>query len=279
MAEIDTKLISVEGIPGSGKSETARFITDFLVDNSRHAAFFEENDMNHPAEYTFHALMKDSQIKTLTLEEQRQLYDEGTKALSGLIIPLTKISVSLFGKVVPYKIYDNLEWETENPVILERWQGFSKKAAMRNKVYVFNSGVLQNPISEMMLRFDFAYSYMRDYLFNVYRTIAAMNPVVIYIKCTDIKACVEEEARHRNSDWLNGMIEHHTAQGYGKRNNFKDFDGYIDCLEARQRIEIKLLNDLPFEKLILTDPFNNWSDTRSRICEYLKSKTARLITR
>jgi hypothetical protein len=263
---------------GSGKSETAHLIADFLSDGGATASYFDENDMSHPADYAFHAFIRDDQIRTLTPEEQQQLYSEGTKRLSGIVIPLTKISVSLFGKILPYKIYEHLDWETEKPLLLERWLSFAKKAPVRSKIYVFNSGILQNPISEMMMRFDFGYPIIWDYIFSVYRTIAQLNPVIVYIKSTDIKARVEEEAFSRNASWLRSAIESYTIQGYGKRNGLTGLDGYVDCLEARQRIELKLLNELPIEKLILTDPFKNWEDAQKRLCEYLNKKSIARIS-
>ncbi len=217
--------------------------------------------------------MKEEQIRSLTPDEQRQLYSVGTKTLRGLIVPLTQVSVSMFGKVIPYKIYDNLDWESEKPVMLEQWQSFAKKVQQRSRVYVFSSCVLQNPIGEMMMRFDFGYPIIWDYTFNLFRAIAALNPLFVYIKCTNIGACIEEEIRRHNSCWLKSMIEYHTTQGFGKRNALTGLEGYIDCLEARQRIELKILNELPAEKLILTDPFNNWTDANKMISTYLEKKS------
>lgn len=273
MAAIKTKLIDIEGMPGAGKSAVARFVEDHLTDSGANMSFFEENALNHPAEYALHAFMKNEQIEALLPGEQRQLYLEGIVGLTGLVIPLTKVSVNLFGKIIPYKIYDNLDWESEKPVMLDKWQSFGKKALLRSRLYLFNSGILQNPINEMMMRFDFGYSVMWEYFFNIYRSIAAMHPVFIYIKCTDIRARIDEEARKRNSSWLNNMVDYHTSQGYGKRNGMTGVEGYVDCLEARQRIELKILNELPVEKLILTDPFNNWNETYDRISDFLKMKS------
>jgi hypothetical protein len=212
VAEIDTKLICIEGVPGSAKSAAAHFVTDFLADSGANVSCIDENDLNHPADYTFHAFMKDEQVKALTPDEQGQLYSVGTKTLRGLIVPLTQISVSLFGKVIPYKIYDNLDWESEKPVMLEQWQSFGKKALARSRIYVFNSCALQNPMGEMMMRFDFGYPIIWDYIFNLYRAIAALHPVFFYIKCTDIGACIEEEIRKHNSCWLNNLIEYQTTK-------------------------------------------------------------------
>lgn len=270
MAAIKTKLINIEGMPGSGKSTAARVIEDLLAESGTNASYYDEDALNHPADLAFHAFMKDEQILALMPDEQRQLYSEGTKKLSGLVIPLTKVSVSLFGKIIPFKIYDNLDWESEKPILLEQWQNFSKKSQMKNKTYVFNSGILKNPINEMMMRFDFGYPVIWEFFFGIFRVIAPLNPVMIYLKCTDIKARIEEEARNRNACWLTGSVDYHTSQGYGKRNGMTGLDGYVDCLEARQRIELKILNELPVKKLILTDPFVNWELSAIKIREFLQ---------
>lgn len=241
-----------------------------MAGSGANASCFDEDALNHPADFALHALMKDEQIRALMPEEQRQLYSEGTKKLSGLVIPLTKVSVSLFSKIIPFKIYDQLDWESEKPILLEQWQTFAKKALLKSRMYVFNSGVLQNPINEMMMRFGFSYPIIWEFIFSIYRAIASMNPFFIYMKCTDIKARIENEARKRHSGWLNSGIEYHTSQGYGKRNGMAGMEGYVDCLEARQRIELKILNDLPVERLILTDPFDNWQQASDKIHDFLQ---------
>lgn len=274
MAAINTKLINIEGMPGSGKSEAMRVVEEFFAGSGENVSYYDEDSLDHPADFSLHAFMRDEQIRTLASDEQRQLYSEGTKKLNGFVIPLTKVSVSLFGKIFPYKIYDNLDWESEKPILLEKWQDFAKKALMKSRVYVFNSGILKNPINEMMMRFDFGYPVIWEFFFSLYRAIAALNPIIIYLKCTDIKARVEEEVCRRNTCWLNNAVDYHTSQGYGKRNGMTGFDGYIDCLEARQRIELKIISELPVEKLILTDPLDNWEQASQKIRDALKTKSA-----
>ncbi len=273
MTDINTKLFIVEGPPCSGKSETARFIADLVAESGNKVSFFDDNDMNHPADYAFHAYMTEEQIGALTQEERRQLYSESIKMLAGYIIPLTKISVSLFGKVIPYKIYDRLDWETERPVMLELWRNFADKARVNSTSNVFNGCFLQNPINETMMRFDFPYAEISAYIHEIYRLIAPANPVVIYLKCSDIGSRIDETSGNRKAVWLSSAIPYHTSQGFGKRNNMTGFDGYIACLEARQKTELGILDKLPIRKLILTDPFDDWDSAWDKISEFVTGKS------
>ena len=47
------------------------------------------------------------------------------------------------------------------------------------------------------------------------------------------------------------------------------FDGYVACLEARQRRELDMLNALDIRKLTLTDPFRSWDAALAALYERL----------
>ncbi|SHI07718.1 shikimate kinase [Sporobacter termitidis DSM 10068] len=216
--------------------------------------------------------MTENQVKALTLEERRQLYAESVKVLDGYVIPLTKISISLFGKVVPYKIYDRLDWAVEKPVMLEHWRSFAEKARMGRRIYVFNSCFLQSPLSETMMRLDFGISQTKAYIEEIYRIIAALSPVVIYLRCSNVRARVEEVSEQRTAVWLDSAVAYHTTQGYGRRNSLTGFDGYIACLEERQKRELEILDKLPVKKLTVTDPFNDWDRAHEAIGAFFAGK-------
>jgi hypothetical protein len=272
VSEINTRLFIVEGPACSGKSETARFLADTMKKNKLPAALFDENAMNHPADYTFHAYMTEDMISQLTQEERRQLYGESVRIHDGYTIPLTKVSVNLFGKVIPYKIYDRLDWETERPVMLAHWDEFADKTTANNKIYVFNSCLLQNPVGEMLIRFNFPFSEIKAYIDDICRLITPLDPAVIYLKCTDIRARIEEISEKRTAVWLNTAVMYHTSQEYGKHSGLSGFDGYIRALEDRQDTDLQLLSMLPVKKLILTDPFKDWDSAYESIDAFLAGK-------
>ena len=47
---VETKLILVEGLPGSGKTTTARFVADWLKQRGVETAVFLEGNLDHPAD-------------------------------------------------------------------------------------------------------------------------------------------------------------------------------------------------------------------------------------
>jgi hypothetical protein len=213
--------------------------------------------------------MSFDQIKRLGQDEQVQLYAEGTEVLSGLVIPLTKISVSLFEKILPYKIYDKLGGETEKPVLLDRWLGFAQSAHTSGRIFIFEGALLQNSVCEALIRYDLGVSEIREYVKAVCQAVSSLRPVVVYLNRTDVKTCVQQVFLQRGDSWMRKMIDYYTEQRYARNNGLSGFDGYVACLERRQNVELEILGVLPDEKLILTDPFDNWDETKRRIDAFI----------
>ena len=253
--------------------EAAHFIADILTDTGRSVALFDENETEHPAEYAFHALMTEAQISELTPDERRQLYAESVRIETGYIIPLTKISVSLFGKVLPYKIYDKLDWESELPVIMERWRSFSAKAGAGDQVYVFTGSLLRNLVGETMMRYDFPRSVIQAHLMDIYRLIEPLDPAVVFLGSEDIATRINEVTSGRKTAWLSGAITQYTTQNYSKHRGLKGFDGYVECLRARQETELLILDELPIRKLILADAGLDWDSAYDAIAAFITGKT------
>lgn len=95
-----------------------------------------------------------------------------------------------------------------------------------------------------------------------------MNPVVIYLKNTDIAASVKKIANERPG-WLEDVINYHVNGNYGKQIGAKGFEGYIRCLEERQKRELRILNTLPVESFIVDNPQRNWKTAQDSILSYI----------
>ena len=265
------KLFIIEGLPCTGKSTTGRFVSDFLLKQGQAVSHYDEGTLEHPADYEFHALMTSNDLQILSYDELQQVKNIGVNENSGLVIPLSNINGELFDKIIPFKIYDCLPWETEKTAMLNHWAEFAKQAYTEDRLYIFNCCFLQNPLCEMMMRFNYPYKDIQEYIINIFEYIKTLDPVVIYLQNSKVKERVSEIARERDDEWLKSVIDYHTSQGYGKANYFDGFDGYISCLEERQKIELKILEQLPIDKIIIDTPFENWKRTHNTIVDLINS--------
>ena len=79
---------------------------------------------------------------------------------------------------------------------------------------------------------------------------------------------MEKTAKEREG-WLDAVIDYHVNGAYGKSIGAEDFDGYIRCLEERQRRELEILSRLPVTSCVIENPQRDWTaayETMRRIC-------------
>ncbi len=261
------RLYIIEGLPCSGKSTTSAFVAEILKEK-HNVCYVDEGSGNHPADYEFHAFVDENVMRNFSNEEQAEIISVAEKADKGYIVPLSHFSGELFDKLLQYKIYDFLPWETEKPVMLEKWRSFVS-GADKDMVYVFNCIMLQNPMCETMMRFGFSENASSDYIKEIADIAAPLEPVVIYLKNDDIRECVERTSAEREG-WLEAVTDYHVNGGYGKSVNAKGFDGYISCLEERQRRELRILSGLDVKSLVLDNTHRDWDKAYEKIKAFLK---------
>lgn len=258
----DTQLYIVEGLPCSGKSSTAKFIAE-----KTGGLLFDEGCGDHPADWEFNAFIPDSAAE-FTPEERSLIAQIAEKHPGGTVIPLNKVSGELFDKALKYKIYDFLDWEVERPVILAKWRKFAENA-QKNRVYIFNCVLLQNPMCETMMRFNFAPEKSLEFIREICDVIAPLNPEIVYLRNDNITSSIKAALPERGSDWLNGVVDYHCSGAYGRANGLSGFEGYIAALMERQRRELEFLPKLPVRHIVIDNPQRDWDSALSHISEEL----------
>lgn len=257
-----TRLYIVEGLPCSGKSTTAKYISDLTG-----GLLFDENCGSHPADYEFSAFIPDN-AAGFTPDERKALERVSEHSAGGIIVPLNRLEGELFNKALQYKIYDFLDWETERQVMLGKWHSFAQNAG--NIIYVFNCVLLQNPMCETMMRFDLPPESSLAYITEICREIAPLEPAVVYLKSSRTAENVRAALPERGEEWLSSVIDYHCGDAYGKAHGLSGFNGYISALEERQRRELQILGGLPLRKLVIDEPQENWNAAYRRISDFVR---------
>lgn len=260
---MNNKLIIVEGLPCAGKSSTSKHIAQYLKQCNKKVVCMDEGTGNHPTDYEFHAYLSDNNMVNLETDLQEKIKKYSERVSDGFIFPLAKAGDS-FDTLLSYKIYDFLPWDDEMPIMLNGWKRFLE-ARNKETIYVFNCCTLQNAMCETMIRFNFSIERSKDYISHIFGIAKEMNPFVIYLQCGNVWERVKVVSAERDEPWLSNAIDYHVNSSYGRSKNFEGFNGYIKCLEDRQEREIEILNTLPIDKLIVQNPYDNWSGTYKKI--------------
>lgn len=142
-----------------------------------------------------------------------------------------------------YADYDFPDFETERVKILDKWRSFVKNRE-KGAVYVFNCVLIQNPITETMMRFGMEEKDTQDYINQIAQIIKPLSPAIVYIDVNNVKATLDSVLAERGEGWLDAVVGYHTNQGYGKANGLCGYDGYIKCLEERKKREEEILDSV-----------------------------------
>ncbi len=260
------RLYIIEGLPCSGKSATSAYVADLLKAGNT-VCFVDEGSGDHPADYEFHAFLSEQDMFDFSKEEQDTIRNCSERIATGYAVPLSQFDGKLFQNLLQKKVYDFLPWEIEKPVMLGKWKNFCKTAD-ENTIYVFNCVLFQNPMCETMMRFGFSEKESQDYISEINRIIQPLNPAVIYLKNDDIAVSVVQAARERDG-WLDSVIDYHVNGSFGKNIHAQGFDGYIHCLEERQKRELRILSHLPVENIVIDNPHRDWKSAYETIRKWI----------
>lgn len=152
----------------------------------------------------------------------------------------------------------------------EKAQILEKVLKEENNTYVLNCVLLQNPMCEIMFRFDFTEQESEAYIREICQTLEGIEVTVIYLKSSEMEQNVRRALPERGEEWLNAVIDYHVNSAYGRRKKLEGFEGYIRALEDRQERELRILERLPVRAMVIDNPSQDWE----KAYELIKKGTA-----
>lgn len=258
-----TKLILVEGLPGSGKSTTARLIHEILTENGVSTELYMEGNLEHPADYEAVAHFTEEELENL-LEESGSLsttLEEWVTVKRGRrLLPYMKmkneigngLSDELLAPISKKDVYE-LPLQENIAVMSESWEEFAKLAASQEKVYIFECCFIQNPVTVGMVKYGAEAEVTIEYVNKLAEAVKVLNPLLVYVSQEDIEKSFRKAVEERPGDWFNGFVHYYTSQGYGLAKELSGLDGTIEILKARQKLEKSIFNQLSIPMHILNN--------------------------
>lgn len=258
-----SRLVLIEGIPGSGKTSTARFVLDWLISHGQPARLFQEGDWNHPADFESVACLDEGEYTRLRAQFPEQagfLAGQACKSDGEWFFRYrqmqhehgSEVPGALFEALARFEIYD-LPAEKHLRLLLQRWQTFSDQAQTQDTVYVFECCFLQNPTTTLMARHNLPMSAIQKHILALAEITAPLSPRLVYLQQGDVRATLENIRRQRPREWSDFVTWYLTAQEYGQRHGLSGYAGVIDFYTIRQALELEFIQDLPMPSLVVSD--------------------------
>ena len=269
---MNSRLILVEGIPGAGKTTTARKIKEKLIDEGKEAILYEEG-MSHPADMAWNACLKEDEYndfikkcsemqegskKSISKEElisriQRQTRIED----NNVILAYTKIDFpedcywSLIGDVASKEICDGRKSLDEfRDIHLRRWSKFAEQALLNDNIYIFECAFLENHIFELLGVYEKSDEEIYLYLKSLLETVKSLSPSIVYIEPSSVEDIIIQAANERKSpegsgpDWIDEVANWVSNMNFGKSHNLKGIEGVFYFCKERLRTDKLMIEKL-----------------------------------
>jgi hypothetical protein len=273
-----TKLILVEGIPGSGKTSAAQHIAAHLAGCGFETALYLEGDWDHPADFESVACLDADQFRQLKVRfpQQSEFLDSQVQVQDGdYFLSYHKIAHEFQDRIPPtliealsvYEIYE-LPVAKFRRLLLRNWREFATNAAQGNQVYIFECCFLQNPLTFYLGRNDEPLPDAQAFVLELADSIQSLETRLVYLHPGEVADTLQRVAAERPPEWLELVISYHTQQGHGLSQGWQGFEGTVKFYQMRQSIELDLLEKMPFPALCLKH--TTWDQDYTRIEQFLE---------
>ena len=226
----NTRLIFVDGLPGSGKSMTAEFVASELGRRDIPCRLLRERETDHP------------------LNVGGDLHPSGNTTGAHL-----------------FAAYDVRSFVEES---LARWNAFAAEARCSSCVHVLDSYPFQNSV-RVLLQMDTDSQTLAAYQARVAETVAALDPVMIYLDAGDAGRGFRAIAEQRGPAWTEYAIRVITESPYASSRNLRAMDGAVAILQAYKQLLDEAVGRHPFPTLVLADCHQRWEACHVKIAPFL----------
>ncbi len=273
------RLVQFEGLPGSGKSTAAQRTAELLTREGFAVSLSGEGDTSHPADFESAALLTDAELSNQcrlcpscrsAILQHMQLIDDQIIINYG----------SLFASLPERPSWEMVEFFTSRDVYnlplrqflamtRSKWRIFAKNAVKNQQTHIFECCLLQNQVTTLMAVHDTPYDTILAQLQAILTNVSQLSPRVIFLQQANVDESLRAVIAERPRQWSEFVIAYVTGQAYGKRHNLsRDAEGMVQFYREMQDIQLKLLEDLKVDYVIIPDTLD-WEKRYGLIIAYL----------
>jgi hypothetical protein len=228
-----TKLIFVEGLPGSGKTTTASWLTA--------------------------RLQAERLLVTLWLEHQ----PEHPLNVGGTLHPSGETTGEAF-----FQRYTAVSFVQES---LQRWHAFVRAAVQTAAINVLDSYPFQNTV-RVLLQLNATPDCLQEYARQVEALVMPLQPVLIYFTHRDLTHAfhhLSTISAQRGKAWTDYVVELVTHCPYAMARRLEGFSGALAVLRDYKLLTDALVRHSPLLRLVLEDSAGGWEGCYQQIEAFL----------
>lgn len=276
---MNTQLILIEGLPGSGKTTTARMVSEILSEYGLKTKLFLEGNLDHPADFDGVAYFEKAHLEQLfgTNSHYEQIIkDRMNEFEEGLTIPYRKL-INEWGTDLPdelqQQVFKNdiyeLSFEQNRRLIVEKWNEFCQSYAY-NSIYIFECCFIQNPLTIGTIKHNAVKEEVMNYVLQLEKAVKKLNPLLIYMDQPDVASTFYRAIQERPKEWSDRFIDYYTNQGLGKERGYKGVNGTVQVLKERRELELEIYDALQINKRMIDNSQYDDEKRKQRLVQIIK---------
>jgi predicted kinase len=219
-----TRLILIEGMIGAGKSTTAQHIGTWLAERGDDSVVFAEFAPDHP-------------VRTKAVDRLRAAYPEPV---------WTQHDVGPDGLSVDPTVYS-----------AEQWGRLAELCARDGRTVVLESTFLQNSVLPAFVN-GAPPAKVLELIDRVEAAIAPAEPLLVYLRPTDIQAAISHVHATRDPVWTAWNIESAQSYPFALARGLRGRDAVVGLYEEWERVVDGVLARWPYRSLLVLDPQQDW---------------------
>jgi hypothetical protein len=275
-----SKLVAVEGIPGSGKTSMAAFVRRWLDDHGIPNRLYCEGDLAHPADFEAVAYFPRADYAEFLERHpgQEQVLTQYSDCIGedcflryGQLAKTQAVPEALVAESAEHDVYEVADFDTHARLIRERWRHFVDAARRNEATYVFECCVLQNPFTVALIKHNLPQPGALRHVQAILEVIRPLDPHLIYLRQRDVRATLERAALERPQEWRDFVSAYTDRGAWAQATGIRGFAGFIAAQTQRQALELSLLRDADISSLVVDTSDRDWDAVRRQVAAFLQA--------
>lgn len=151
----------------------------------------------------------------------------------------------------------------------DQWRRLAERCLRDRQTIILESIFLQNSVMPAFI--DCAPAGAVDEIFTtIERQAAPAEPLLVYLRPTDIAATVARAHHTRGEPWSSRNLALMESSPWARRRHLHGQDAVVKLYQAWETIVTQLYDRYTFPKLMVTDPQHDWQAALTRICETVR---------
>ena len=212
---MSSKLIFIEGLPGSGKTTLTKKVLLRLKQKNPDAKAFLESELPNPINFAGYAYLTLNEFDNLKKRYPNCEFVHAVFSSEYVLVPYP-FSANQFKETEEYpkelvqylrskefscRPQNKVGFNVYSKTMLDRWNVFSNGLTGKEE-FVFDGDILQHPLDDILHNYDIPQSQIESHILKTADIISKLNAKVFYISQTNIEESLARVAVERKEVFL-----------------------------------------------------------------------------